>query len=482
MNFLSIDIGTTACKCQLFSSSGEILEYRFLEYPFLEKEGFHYVNVPKIYECLREMIYAVREKHEISSVAFSSLGESFVLLDEEDNILFYPMLYTDTRGEIEAEEIKAKFGEERAFLVSGVLPHSMYSLSKLIYIKKTYPDLFAKAKKVMLMCDYFGYLLSGERAIDYALAARTGAFDIEKKEFSREMLSLFDISPDLFSPPRPTGSTVGKLKKEWGENITLVLGSHDQICTALGAGVLDAGEAVDGMGTVECITTVFDRKPTDATMGAQGYCVVPYAREGHYCTYILNFACGSIVNWVRKKMMHAYAPQGETFFSYMEDKMTGAPTGILTLPYFSGASTPYQDLSAKGVILGLTTETEDAELYQSVLEGTSMEMRLNLDTVRCYGLTLTDLVATGGGANSPKWLQIKSDIMRVPVRTLRSSEGGLCGLAMLASVALGNDETLYTARERFVRYEREFTPSPSLPYENQYEKYKRIYLDVKEYF
>lgn len=482
MNFLSIDIGTTGCKCQLFSEMGDILEYRFSEYPFLERDGYHYVNVHQIYQHLCEMVLSVKEKHEVSSLAFSSLGESFVLLDREDNILFYPMLYTDARGEEEAEEIKARFGEENAFLLTGVVPHSMYSLSKILYIKKHYPDIFAKAEKVMLMGDYFGYLFTGERVIDYGLAARTGAFDIEKKEFSEAILSCFELPVSLFSTPRPTGSVVGKLKEEWGRDITLVLGSHDQICTALGAGVLEAGEAVDGMGTVECITTVFERKPTDADMGARGYCVVPYATEGNYCTYILNFACGSIVNWVRKKMMHQYAPDGETFFSYMEGQMTAKPTGILTLPYFSGASTPYQDLSAKGVILGLTTDTPDFQLYQSVLEGTSMEMRLNLDTVRRYGLTLNALVATGGGANSDKWLAIKSDVMRVPVRTLRSSEGGLCGLAMLASVALGCVPDLYVARERFVRYEKSFSPSPDSPYEMQYEKYKKLYHSVKEFF
>ena len=482
MNFLSIDIGTTGCKCQLFSSLGDILEYRFSEYPFLEQDGYHYVNVHEIYTHICDMICSVRKTYEISSLSISSLGESFVLLDEEDNILFYPMLYTDARGEEEAEEIKERFGEEAAFLLTGVVPHSMYSISKLLYIKKHHPDLFRKAKKVMLMGDYFGYLLSGERAIDYGLAARSGAFDIEKKTFANELLSLFGISPELFSPPLPAGSVVGRLKKEWGENVTLVLGSHDQICTALGAGVLDAGEAVDGIGTVECITTVFDKKPSDATMGKQGYCVVPFAKEGHYCTYILNFACGSIVNWVRKKIMHNQTPTEEGFFSYMEQRMTGEPTGILTLPYFSGASTPYQDLSAKGVMVGLTTDTEDYALYQSVLEGTSMEMRMNLDTVRQYGIELTALVATGGGANSKKWLQIKSDIMRVPTRTLRSSEGGLCGLAMLASVALGNDSDLYSARQRFVCYEDTFLPSPALPYEKQYQKYITLYHNVKEYF
>lgn len=482
MNFLSIDIGTTGCKCQLFSDAGEILEYRFSEYPFLKGDGRNYVNVHKIYECLREMFFSVKEKHEITSVAISSLGESFVLLDEEDNILFYPMLYTDERGEEEAEEIKARFGEDKAFLVTGVSPHSMYSLSKLLYIKTHHPDIFAKAKKVMLMGDYFGYLLTGERVIDYALASRTGAFDIEKMEFSEELLSLFGLSPDLFSTPRRAGSVVGRLKEEWGCDITLVLGSHDQICTALGAGVLSAGEAVDGLGTVECITTVFEKKPTDVEMGRQGYCVVPYATEGNYCTYILNFSCGSIVNWVRKKIMHGYAPEGENFFSYMEKQMKRTPTGILTLPYFSGASTPYQDLSARGVILGLSSESEDYELYQSVLEGTSMEMRFNLDVVREYGLSLSSLVATGGGANSDKWLAIKSDIMRVPVRALRSSEGGLCGLAMLSAVAMGSETDLYCAKERFVCYEKTFIPAPDAPYETQYEKYKKIYPQVKEFY
>jgi xylulokinase len=269
----------------------------------------------------------------------------------------------------------------------------MYSISKILYIKNNYPDLFAKAKKVMLVCDYVGYKLTGERVIDYALASRTGAFDVEKLCFSAEVLGAFDIPVSLFSTPKRAGSIVGKVRLPSIQGAVLVLGSHDQVCTALGAGALSSGDAVDGMGTVECITALFDSKPTDVEMGLQGYPCVPFAIEGLYCTYILNYSCGSTVNWLRKKIMHGYTEDEKDFFVYIEKDMPTAPTGILTLPYFGGASTPYQDFFAKGAIVNLTTETTDAELYKSVMEGMAMEMRLNADVVGRYGITVQKAVA-----------------------------------------------------------------------------------------
>ena len=165
MNYLSIDIGTTACKCQLFSESGEILAYRLEEYPFLILDGAQYVHVREIEERLRRMIREISAEHAVASVAISSLGESFVLLDENDNILFHPMLYTDARGEAEAEALRREFSEEKIFSLTGTVPHSMYSISKLLWIKNNAPETLQKAKRVMLICDYFGYLMTGERVL-----------------------------------------------------------------------------------------------------------------------------------------------------------------------------------------------------------------------------------------------------------------------------------------------------------------------------
>ncbi len=488
MNYLSLDVGTTCCKCQLFSEKGDILEYLSREYAFKELDGQLYVDADAIWQNVQEMISCVAKNHEIHSVAVSSLGEAFVLLDKEDEILFYPMLYTDPRGAEEAEEIKAKIGEERAFQVTGVLPHSMYSLPKLLWIKNHYPSVFAKADKVLLVCDYIGYKLTGERVIDYSLASRTGAFDVGNLCFSAEMLDGFSIPVRLFSNPRRAGETVAPIKKELLSKLgitgkpVLVLGAHDQVCSALGAGALEAGEAVDGMGTVECITVLFDKKPENIKMGKQGYPCVPYAIEGIYCSYILNYSCGSTVNWLRKNVMHGYKGEEKDFFTYIEKDMQDEPSGVLTLPYFGGCATPYQDLEVQGAVLGLTTQTKDWQLYRSVMEGTAMEMRLNAENVLAYGINLKSIVATGGGANSEKWLQIKADIQNLAIKSLRSSEGGLCGCALLQAVAMGSASSLNEAKKVFVRYGKAYFPraEKQTAYAKEYEKYKKIYKNIKE--
>lgn len=488
MNYLSLDVGTTCCKCQLFSEQGDILEYVAEEYDFREEDGESYVDVDAVWSKLKGMIANIAARREITSICVSSLGEAFVLLDGNDRVLFYPMLYTDPRGEAEAAEIIGKIGERKAFSVTGVMPHSMYSLSKLLWIKNNKPGVYARAEKLLLVGEYVGYLLTGERAIDYGLAARTGVFDVGKLEFSEEILGEFGIPVSLFSPPKKTGSVVGKMKADLAAELglknrpTLVLGSHDQVCTALGAGVLEEGDAVDGMGTVECITTLFSSKPDDVRMGRQGYPCVPYAVDGLYCTYILNFSCGSTVNWLRKKIMHGYSGGEKDFFTYAEAGMKDGPTGILALPYFGGASTPYQDLSATGAIVGLTLDTADSDLYKSIMEGTAMEMALNAEVVREYGIDVANVVATGGGANSAKWMQIKADVQNVPVRILRSSEGGLCGCAMLQAVAMKGAKDLFEARDVFVRYADRFEPDSAnaAAYRPQYEKYKKLYKVLKE--
>ena len=111
------------------------------------------------------------------------------------------MIYTDARGEKQAEWLTEKFGKEQLFEKMGVLPQSMYSISKLLYIKENHPEIFAKADKVMLMCDYLGYILSGKRVIDYSLASRTGVFNVNNLEFDKEVLNEIGVNIGLFSTP-----------------------------------------------------------------------------------------------------------------------------------------------------------------------------------------------------------------------------------------------------------------------------------------
>jgi xylulokinase len=81
-------------------------------------------------------------------------------------------------------------------------------------------------------------------------------------------------------------------------------------------------------------------------------------------------------------------------------------------------------------------------------------------------------------------MQVKADIQNTNINILRSSEGGLCGCAMLQSVALGSTNSLYDAKKIFVEYTKEFVPDLEnhMRYEEQYKKYKKLYNTLKEIF
>ena len=488
-NYLSLDVGSTCCKAQVFDESGEILFYRTLECPLKSAGGYRYADIGRITDTVKSLVREAAGAAKIDSLAFSSFGESFVLLDKGNRILADPMLYTDERGSEQAERVLNLFGKEKIYSKTGVMPHAMYSVYKLLWIMEHEPERYAAAEKLLLIGDYFGYLLTGKRAIDYSLASRTGAFNVWEKRFDRELLEGLHIPLSLFSDPMPAGSAVGRVTPEAAEEFglpcdcVLVLGSHDQICTALGAGVTAEGQAVDGMGTVECITAVFKEKSVAAAAGEAGFPVVPFAAEGLYCTYICNYASGSIVKWFKDGILHGYRGEEKDAFAYLEKGFTDSPTGLYTLPYFAGSAIPYQDDTAKGALIGLTTSTTDSRIYQSVMEGQAMEMKFETQIAKRYGVRIRSAVATGGGANSEKWLQIKADIQGIPYATLRSSEGGLCGCAVLQAVAVGG-RSLQEAVDTFVKKKKFFLPDEAraAAYAPYYKKYKKIYRAIKEFF
>ena len=260
MLMLTLDIGSTCLKAQVFDEKGNILFYRAAECALAEFDGTQTADIEAITETVALLTREAAKAGEICSVAISSFGESFVALDENDSMLYAPMLYTDKRGEREAEILSEMFGKDKLFSVTGTLPAAMYSISKLLWLKNNRSEIFRRTKKIMLICDYIGYLLTGKRAIDYGLATRTGCFDIRNKVFSQEILNNLEMDASLFSEPMPTGSIVGEVTPEAEKHFgltagcKLILGSHDQICATIGAGAISDGEAADGMGSVECIT------------------------------------------------------------------------------------------------------------------------------------------------------------------------------------------------------------------------------------
>ena len=135
--------------------------------------------------------------------------------------------------------------------------------------------------------------------------------------------------------------------------------------------------------------------------------------------YAFSYTGGALMQWctdtLAKKEKELAKEAGCSVNEYLEQAYRGEraeePSGLLVLPHFAGAATPYMDTGSRGAILGLTTDTSAADLYRACMEGVVYEMKLNVDALEGSGARFTSMHATGGGAHSAVWMQMKADML-----------------------------------------------------------------------
>ena len=493
MKIAGLDIGTTGCKLTVFDEEGRDLGKAYRDYPVRRRVGGHEIDISalmdSVYAVIREM---TAQYSDIGGIGVTSFGETFVMTDDAGTPLHTAMLYTDPRGAEECAELVEKLGADRIARISGLAPHEMYSVCKIMWLKKHQPEVYRAAKHIFLIGDYVAWHLTGEARIDYSLATRSMAFDIGRLTWSEEILNAAGIDMSLLSKPVNTGTAAGCVTKAAAEKTGLnpacqiVTVSHDQVAAAVGAGAFDGETAVDGAGTVECLTPIYDSLPDIAVMSKGYFSVVPYVIPGKYVAYAFSYAGGALIQWCLNTFAKAEAEEakkkGISVHTLLEQQYEGQePTGLLVLPHFAGAATPYMDTGSRGAILGLSAGTTLPEIYRACMEGVAYEMRLNYDALADSGIHFTKLHATGGGAKSRVWMQMKADILNLPITSLKTSDAGTVGSAMLTGVAVGVFRDLKEAAAVMVRQRETFDPDPRRheQYMQIYERYRKVYQAVR---
>ena len=465
-----LDVGTTGCKISVYDEKGNYEANFYCEYESKRDSSGHEIDCGLILQSVKKVLCQAAGEYKLEALGVTSFGETFAMLDENDNILYPGLLYTDHRGVDEGLEFAEKFGEDKLTYITGVKVHSMYGLAKMLWLKKNESEIFAKAKRILQMTDFICYSLTGNAVIDYSLAARSQCFDIRKKCWSDEIMDMAGLDKNLLSTPVKTGTVAGEIKesicRELGieGGIKIVCGCQDQIAAAVGCGILEPGNAVDGTGTVECITPVFDCVPENKQIYEDRYSVVPYAIDDTYVCYAVSYTGGAAVKWFRDNI------SAEKSYKVLDSLVKKDPSGILLMPHFAGSGNPYMDIHSTACFVGFTLEHNYIDMYKAIMEGVTYDMLVNLDGLEEAGILPKKLYATGGRAASDVWLQIKADILNRPICTLKAKEAGACGICMIAGTAIGLYKDLHEAKSVFVKEDKVFTPNAESA-----EKYAKLY-------
>jgi xylulokinase len=476
------------------TAGGRILSSRYREYAASRVAGMHEIDAEVVWEAAKDVIRSAfsESPESVKSLAVSSFGESCVLLDEQGGVTAPVMLYTDPRGAAQSERLSAALGRERIFRLCGHPPNAMYTLPKLMYIQEHKPRLWEKVRFILPIHSFIIYRLCGEAVTDYSLASRMMLLDITKLDWCCELLDAGGIDKALLPRVTTPGSAAGRILSgiadELGvsRSLTIATGCQDQIAAAAGAGALRPGSAVNGSGTVECLTPVFDGLPDGLEkMAPSGYAVVP-AINGLYVTYAFIFTGGALLQWFRDRFageaVLRAAQNGRSAYDYLNDRVRPDPSGLLVLPHFAGAATPYMDTASKGAIVGLTLEHDETDVYRALLEGVAYESRINMERLESAGIHIDSLRVTGGGARSRVWTQIKADILNRPIEALASSEAGAVGSSILSGLAVREYMSLDEGMS-IVKTRGHFLPRDDRArYDGVYEQYRRLYKALKSVY
>ena len=484
---LGIDIGGTGCKCVAFRHDGKELALSYAEYPLTAGQ----VNLPpqalsdSVFQVIGQCVDQLENKNEVCAITVSSFGESFVAVDEDGKELTDILLYFGNSESAEFSELVEKIGQEKFMDIARILPDASYSLSKMLYTKKISEK---PVWKFLFIAGYICWKLTGKACCDVSLACRSLLYDVKGRCWSDELLQKTGIDRDTLPEVLPTGGKVNVILPEIAEklglpaNIQVVMGSHDQIVNALGAGVAKVGDAVDTTGTCECIEPLYGEIPESLDFQRVNFACVPYLEDRGYVTYAYNISAGSVVRWYRDALAYHLKEDGRSIYDILNDLCPGEPTNLMVLPFLQGmGGTPDVDVNATGLIAGLTTQTRLPDIYRAILEGVTFEMRYNQEKLNEAGVAFDRLFACGGGARSPAWLQIKADILGCPIIPVKSEETGAMGSAILGFAAVTGESPFEIARS-FWRYADPVEPNPENVeiYNRRYQLYKTLRAFYKE--
>lgn len=482
---LGVDIGGSGCKCVAFSQEGKQLALDYEEYPLEAGD----VNLPVsmlkscVFKVIKECVLKLEDKREVKAITISSFGESFVSLDKEGKAISDILLYFASFGNSSFDSFISKTSKEKIMKITKVAPDASYSLSKMLYTKDNFKT---PVWKFLFIASYIVYCLTSKCVCDISLACRSLLYDVEKGQWSKELLLKSGIREDQLPCIVKTGSIAGDITKEAREelglqgDVKIVIGGHDQIVNALGAGVTLPSQAVDTTGTCECITTLFSFIPSSTYMQENNFACVPYLDTNCFVTYAYNISGGLIVRWYRDALgiykTDEAKKQGKSIYDIFNDECPIDPTDLIILPYLQGmGGTPDVNPNARGLIYGLTTKTRLPEIYKAILEGVTFEMRYNQEKLKESGICFDKIFACGGGARSEKWLQIKADILKCEIICCESEETGAMGSAILGVKAI-TDKSIDEIEKKFCRYKKTYRPdvNRSKIYDKKYEMFKKL--------
>ncbi len=439
--YLGLDLGTSGLKALVIDDDQRVvaqatapLEVSRPRSGWSEQDAASWIEACKA--SVMDLPSDVRSA--VKAIGLSGQMHGAVMLDAADAPLGPCILWNDTRSANEADEMDA---DPKWRDITGNIVFPGFTAPKLVWARKHQPDVFERTRRVLLPKDFLRLWLTGEAVSEMSDAAGTSWLDIAKRDWSDVLLAETGLSREQM-PRLVEGSEVsGVLRKEVADlfgmsAIPVAGGGGDNAASAIGMGVVKAGQAFVSLGTSGVLFAANDGYQPDPSTAVHTFChAVP--DTWHQMGVIL--ACTDALNWA------------SGLFQTTAAQLTGnlgdlqAPGKAHFLPYLGGERTPLASASVRAGFLGLEHATTREDLTRAVLEGTCFAFADCRDVLAATGTKIERVLAVGGGTQSDYWLQALATALDVPLMLPDAADlGGAFGAARLGMMADTGDLSIAT--------------------------------------
>ncbi len=465
---LVIDQGTTTTRCIIFNNFGEIewVEKKELRqiYP---NPGWVEHNPDEIWDSvlitIKKSLESLNLKpKDITSIGITNQRETTIIFDRETGKpLHNAIVWQCRRSDSICEEIKDRGLEDFIHKKTGLVVDPYFSLTKLIWLLRNNLDLRKKIEKGEVgfgtVDTFLLYKLTKGKSFstDFSNASRTMMFNINSLKWDEEILNKFDIPKNILPDVKMSSSLFGITDKEiiGGEiPITSLIG--DQQASLFGQLCLEEGMVKNTYGTGSFILMntgekkIFSKKGLLTTIAWGINEKVYYALEGSV------FISGAVVQWLRDGLKIINSSEEVEELARSVD----STDGLYFVPAFVGLGTPYWDMYAGGLIIGITRKTTKAHIALAAIESIAFQTKEVIDVMENETKEKIKLLRVDGGASMNNLLlQKQADFLNINVERPKILETTAFGAFLLSGLGIGVIE--YENLKNFVKIDRVFKPS-----------------------
>jgi xylulokinase len=432
---IGLDIGTMGIRSIVYDTELKEISKSHMPYPLINLSDKEIEQDAHLWWALAKRTIAESTQKaagRIRAIGVSSQSIAFVPVDVDAMPLRNAISWLDIRAERQTQEIIRACTEEDIYKETGKRTASYYTLPKILWLKENEPDIFEKAHKLLFPHDYVIARLCGHFVTDHSIAAGSMMYDIHTQQWSKKLLSSFDIRPEMLPSlswsAKVAGSILPDIAEELGipADVVVCVGGQDQKCAAFGAGITD-GIATVSLGTAAAIEKKWNSLHLDKKMRIPCF---SYLFEGTWVTDGVISTAAASLRWLKETFFEDYTYEQ---MSRIVEQSSDYRTKLSFFPHLTGCASPNWYKEATGSFTGIALNTTRADFVRALFEGIAMQIKNNLDAMD----GTSEIRVFGGGAASDAWCGIIADVTGCVVRIPQTEETACEGAAMLAGMACG---------------------------------------------